>query len=97
MKMVKTKKAENDIKEIYKYSFLNFGEAQAEKYYNGLEIKFNSILEKTAYSTDYSFIEADLKRTNYGAHAIYYRIINKDDVIIIRILHQSMDEIRHLE
>ena len=95
MKIIRTKKAEEDIKEIYKYSFLNFGEAQAEKYYKGLERKFNSILNKTAHSTDYSFIEPDLRRSNYGAHAIYYRI-NKDDIIIIRILHQRMDEIKHL-
>ncbi|MCK5726817.1 MAG: type II toxin-antitoxin system RelE/ParE family toxin [Thiotrichaceae bacterium] len=49
MKIIRTKKAEEDIKEIYKYSFLTFGEEQAEKYYNGLEVKFKSILEETVH------------------------------------------------
>lgn len=97
MSIIRTKKAEDDIKEIYKYSFITFGEEQAEKYYDGLENKFNSILEKTTHSTDYSFIEPELRRTNYRSHAIYYRMINKDEVFIIRVLHQSMDEHRHLD
>ena len=96
MSIVRTKKAENDIKEIYKYSFISFGEEQAEKYYEGLEVKFKSILEKTAHSKDYSFIEPDLKRTNYGSHAIYFRVINKNEIIIIRVLNQKMDELQHL-
>lgn len=57
MTIIRTKRAEDDIKGIYKYSFLNFGEEQAEKYYEGLQRKFKSIFEKTAHSTDYSFIE----------------------------------------
>ena len=96
MSIVRTQKAEDDIKEIYKYSFTSFGEEQAEKYYDGLAVKFKSILEETVHSTDYSFIEPELRRTNYGSHAIYYRMSNKNKVVIIRVLHQSMDELRHL-
>ena len=35
------------------------GEEQAEKYYDGLTVKFKSILEETVHSADYSFIEAE--------------------------------------
>lgn len=95
MTIIRTKRAEDDIKGIYKYSFLNFGEEQAEKYYEGLQRKFKSIFEKTAHSTDYSFIEKNLRRTQYSSHAIFYRMINEDEVIIVRVLHQNMDELQH--
>jgi len=96
MSVIRTEKAEEDIKEIYKHSFGEFGEAQAEKYYAGLEKRFISILEKTVHSTDYSFVAHNLRRTNYMSHAIYYRI-EGDDVVIIRVLGQKMDELRHLD
>ena len=66
MHIIRTKLAEDDIKEIYKYSFVNFGEEQADKYYDGLQKQFEAILEKTAHSTDYSFIEKNLRRTQYN-------------------------------
>lgn len=97
MSIIRSKLAENDIKEIYKYSFIHFGEQQAEKYYKGLENKFEAILEKSAHNMDYSFIKAGLKRSNYNSHAIYYRVSGKDELIIIRVLHQNMDELRHLD
>lgn len=96
MRIVRTQKAESDIKEIYKYSFVNFGEAQAEKYHVGLEEKFRAILEKTAHNQDYSFIAKGLKRANFQNHAIYYRI-DGTELTIVRVLHQKMDELRHLD
>jgi len=50
MSVIRTEKAEEDIKEIYKHSFGEFGEAQAEKYYAGLEKRFIPILEKTVHT-----------------------------------------------
>jgi len=94
--IVKTALAEEDIKDIYKYSYKNFGEAQAEKYYDGLEERFIAILNKDAHSQDYSHIESGLRRVNYEKHAIYYETY-EDEIIILRVLHQKMDALRHLE
>lgn len=97
MSIVKTQDAEADIKEIYKYSFVNFGENQAEKYYAGLELKFSDIAAGIAHSKDYSFVREGLQRTNYVSHAIYYKKTDEDDILILRVLHQNMSELRHLE
>lgn len=96
MRIVRTKLAEDDIKDIYLYSYQEFGEEQAEKYYDGLEERFQRILDQTAHSQDYSHIDSGLRRVNYERHAIYYELEAKGDVVIIRVLHQKMDEVRHL-
>jgi len=95
MSIVRTRQAEEDLNDIFKYSFENFGEEQAEKYYDGLEDRLTDILNKTAHSTDWSDARPDMRRVNYEHHAIFYRR-DGDDVIIIRVLHQKMDIFRHL-
>jgi len=96
MKLTITNNADEDIKSIIDYTISTFGLAQAEKYYRGLEDKFSSITEGRAHSQDYSFVREGLKRTNFQSHAIYYKIIHEDEVLILNVLHQRMDELRHL-
>lgn len=97
MSIVRTKLAENDIKNIYMYSYGEFGEEQADKYYDGLEKRFQQILEQTPHSQSYSHIDPGLRRVNYEHHAIYYHLGSDGELLIIRVLHQRMDEVRHLE
>ena len=65
MKLTLTKEADEDLREILGYSIAEFGLKRAEKYYFELQNKFNSILERASHSTDYSFVEEGLRRTNY--------------------------------
>lgn len=96
MSIIRTRLAEADIKDIYLYSYGEFGEKQADKYYGGLEERFNQILDQTAHSQDYSHIDYGLRRVNYEHHAIYYQLGPEGELIIIRVLHQRMDEVQHL-
>ena len=96
MKLIITNDAAEDISSIIDYTISQFGLAQAEKYYHGLEDKFTSIVEGGAHFQDYSFVREGLKRTNYQSHAIYYRCI-EEDILILHVLHQSMNELKHLE
>ena len=97
MKLIITNDAEEDIRSIIDYTISQFGLRQAEKYYHELEVKFTSIIEGTSHSQDYSFVREGLKRTNYQSHAIYYRCTEKDEVLILHVLHQGMNELKHLE
>ncbi|MCB1639183.1 MAG: type II toxin-antitoxin system RelE/ParE family toxin, partial [Thiothrix sp.] len=45
---------------------------------------------------DFSFVKAHARRSNCGHHAVYYQIMSKRDVLILRVLHQKMDPARHL-
>jgi len=95
MSIVRTRPAEEDLNDIFKYSYENFGEEQAEKYYGGLEDRFIEILNGIAHSTDWSDVVPGMRRTNYERHAIFYER-DADDVIILRVLHQQVDILRHI-
>lgn len=92
-----TQDADEDLELLIDFSIKKFGLNQTEKYKQGLFARFESILDGVAYSTDYSFVREGLKRVNYESHAIYYEWIGEDEILIMRILHQRMKELRHLE
>lgn len=91
-----TQDAEQDIEDIYIYSLQEFDEAQAEKYYHALEDHFSRLSDNPQMGRDFSFVKAHIRRSNCGSHAVYYRVMNKQDVLILRVLHQRMDPARHL-
>ena len=83
MKIQFTVDAEKDIEEIYYYSVSNFGETQAELYYSGLTEHFTYIVGNPDTGS------------NFESHAIYYRQ-EKSGILILRVLHQHMDPVRHM-
>lgn len=87
--------AEQDITDIYLYSYQEFGEAKAESYYQALLEHFENLARNPAMGRDFSFIKAHTRRSNCISHAIYYQIVEKD-VLILRVLHQSRDPAQHL-
>jgi len=87
--------AEQDIEDIYYYTITNFGEQQAEYYYSGLSDHFIYIAENLTIGRDFSFVKKKLLRSNFESHAIYYRQ-EGDGILILRILHQRMDPLRHI-
>lgn len=79
--------AESDLIDIWRYSFEQWGELQADKYLDELDSEIG--------------MKRDYVRVGYrvlfvGSHAVYYTV-TPDTVHIIRVLHGSMDPDRHLE
>ncbi len=99
----KSKKADADIKEITKYSVLNFGEQQADKYLSGLSetmelLADNPDLGKTlTHPNKYNStaVQSDHHYYRYISHVIYYRK-REDGIFVVRILHKSMLPLNHL-
>ena len=90
-----SKDAEQDIADIYVYSFEQFGEAKAESYYQALVEHFDSLERNPAMGRDFSFVKGNVRRTNCVSHAVYYRVTGRD-VLVLRVLHQNRDPARHL-
>ena len=99
-----TREAENDLTEIYVYGFQNFGEAQAGKYFSELEVCFQ-LLGKNIFAEHENFIsiptfqwEIDVSPLlRRGLGGLFLSGVAPDDLIlIVRILHASMDVQRHL-
>jgi len=97
MKLSFTNDADQDIQSILEYIISEFGLDQATKYYDGLEAKFSAIVEGRAHSQDYSFVREGLKRTNYQIHAIYFKVIGQDEVLVLHVLHQRMNQLLHID
>ena len=86
-----TVKAVEDLTLIWNYTFDMWSENQADKYYDLLVDNFNEIALKPSIGKEYSVIKENILGFSVGRHIIFYRIIEVNEIEIIRILHQQMD------
>lgn len=88
--------AESDLIDVWRYSFEEWGEVQADKYLDEL----GGGISKLAINPEIG-IKRDYVREGYrvlfvGSHAVYYTV-TPDAVHVVRVLHGRMDPDRHLE
>lgn len=87
--------SESDIASIYSYGIKKFGILQAKNYLMGLHDLFETLAINPNIGWDTSVFSSSLKRFSYKSHIIFYT--NDDSgILIVRVLHQSMDYQRHL-
>lgn len=87
--------ADADLTDIYCYSYQNFGAAKAEAYLLSLEDCFDLLAMNNDMGTSINDIREGYFQHNHNSHAIFYRKFD-DDILIMRILHKSMEKQRHL-
>lgn len=90
-KYILTNKAVNDLSKIWFYTFENWSEKQADKYYQSLINSFEEISENPDKGQNYIEIAKEIKGFKINKHIIFYHINNLNFVEIVRILHQTMD------
>ena len=91
-----SKKAKNDIINIWEYTFNNWSKQQADNYY---DLILNEIehLEKNPYSgRNYSNLRKNYLGSIVKSHIIFYLITDESEIEIVRILHSKMDLARRL-
>jgi toxin ParE1/3/4 len=81
-------KADQDLDEIYSYSFVNFGPQQADKYYDSLLDQLDKIASNPARYPVAQDVKQGIRRSVHDPHTIYYQQIT-GGVEIIRILRQQ--------
>jgi toxin ParE1/3/4 len=86
-----SKKAVEDLSKIWNYTYNFWSENQADKYYNELIEYCNAISKNPQIGKTYFQIDNQLWGYLANKHIIFYRIIDKNNIEIIRILHGSMD------
>lgn len=91
MKYRISEKANEDIENIWLYTFENWSVEQADRYYNLImdEIEYLAANFESGKSVDY--IRKGYRVTKVKSHIIFYRKSKSDRIEIIRVLHQSMD------
>jgi len=86
-----TNKAVDDLANIWNYTFDNWSENQADKYYHMLLENCNEVANNPDSGKNYSAVTENLLGFKAGSHIIFYRMIEENEVEIIRILHEQMD------
>lgn len=92
-----TAQADEDLFDIYIYTYETWGSDQAVKYTNGLKAAINRLSQEPNRpgTVDRSSLRQGYRSYHQQRHLIFYRVV-ADDIEIIRILHDNMDALRHL-
>ncbi len=90
-KVILRKEAIDDLNEIWAYTFDEWSEKQADKYYASLEFACKQIGKNPELGKEYEGIKSNLLGLRTGKHIIFYQVINELEIEIIRILHEQMD------
>ena len=84
-------KAILDLTSIWEYTYEEWSENQADKYYNELLEDCQLIADNQSFGRNYTEINKELFGYKSGQHLLFYRKLNDFEIEIIRILHSRMD------
>ena len=73
---------------------MNFGLEQARDYLNGLHRRFGDLAEGPVLGRGVERLAPGLRRYPYRSHVVFY-MSEDQGVLIVRVLHESMDAPRH--
>jgi len=92
----KTRRADEDLQEIYRYTRRMWGRAQAELYIRGLEQRFRALADNPLTSIVREDLRPEgLRSVVHGSHVVFYQP-QPDGVLIVRVLHGRQDVRTHL-
>ena len=93
-----SQEANLDLENIWLYTYENWSLEQADRYLNLIMDEIEYLAEKPESGKDYGRIRKGYFRSQVKSHFIFYKINHKkEEIEIIRILHQRMDIESRLE
>lgn len=90
-----TNKAERDLGGIIDYTVQEWGVSQANTYLDGLESRAQLLAENPNLGMAREILSGGLLSFPYESHILYYKK-HARGIVIVRILHQQMDPVKHL-
>jgi toxin ParE1/3/4 len=90
-KVILRQEAIDDLNDIWTYTFEEWSENQADKYYATIQFACMQIGENPELGKEYEGINRNLLGLRIGKHIIFYQVITEQEIEIIRILHERMD------
>ena len=87
--------AEDDLIEIWLFSYEQWGELQAEKYFDEIERGIDRLADNPELGKPCDYIREGYRELSLGEHVVYYTI-EASSIHVIRVLHGRMDPGRHL-
>lgn len=89
-----SRRAEADLLDIATYTLRTWGEDQAIRYVNDLEVCCQRLADNPELGRACDYVRPGLRRVEHGRHVLFYRIEAKG-ILVSRILHQRMLPDRH--
>lgn len=90
-KIILRQEAIDDLNDIWEYTYEEWSENQADKYYEMLKYSCSEIEENPYLGKNYEGINKNLFGLRSGKHIIFYQQISTNEIEVIRILHERMD------
>ncbi len=90
-KVILRQEAIDDLNDIWVYTMNEWSEKQADKYYSAIEFACTQIGKNPELGKEYDGIINNLLGLRTGKHIIFYQVISKDRIEVVRILHERMD------
>ena len=87
-------RAKEELLSIGAYTLRTWGERQTVRYLDDLEGCANMLARNPKVGRSCDWIRSGLHRFEQGLHVVFYRR-EKDGILVVRILHQSMSPERH--
>jgi len=88
--------ARSDLKNIAAYTQKVWGAEQRRTYLKGLDLALHFLAENPLSGVACNYIVEGLRKHRFESHTIFYEKSN-NDVVIVRILHKSMDIERNFQ
>tara|TARA_R110001583_G_scaffold19176_1_gene75405 strand:+ start:39577 stop:39870 length:294 start_codon:yes stop_codon:yes gene_type:complete len=95
-KFVLSAKAKSDLIKIAKYTQLTWGQAQRNNYLKLLDNSFQLLADEPELGINCNYIREGCSKYPQSSHVIYYKAHKADQILIVRILHKSIDVNRAL-
>ncbi len=89
------RRAHQDLKHIWLYSFANWGYRQADIYYDELILGMNVIADNPKIGVAREDLRQGYRSYHINHHVVFYRLTSSK-VHIIRVLGEKMDVQRHI-
>ncbi|WP_022943282.1 type II toxin-antitoxin system RelE/ParE family toxin [Psychromonas hadalis] len=89
-------KAKSDLIKIAKYTQLTWGQAQRNDYLKALDNLFHILADEPEIGIHCDYIREGYSKYPHASHVIYYKEHKLNQILIVRILHKSMDVNRAL-
>ena len=87
--------ADRDLTEIYRYSYAEFGELQADAYFESLDDCLTTLGENPELGRDVGLLRAGYRVFVHKRHSIYYTK-TRSGIFVVRVLGPGMELQRNL-
>jgi toxin ParE1/3/4 len=88
-------RARADLADIWAYTFSRWDRGQADRYIGDIHRAMARLADNPALGRRVRGIPSEFRAYRAGSHMIFYRMM-RGELHVVRVLHQSMQYLRHL-